>query len=93
MRTWSQAAGELSRAANVAVCASCGERLQRTLRVPMPMPCGAVRRPSCRRRSLANRPARVGAQGVSMLADVYSNGFPNAHVARWEHPPNAGHTG
>jgi hypothetical protein len=46
-----------------------------------------------RRRSLANRPARVGAQGVSMLADVYSNGFPNAHVARWEHPPNAGHTG
>ena len=28
-----------------------------------------------------------------MLADVTSNNFPNAHVARWEHPPNPGHTG
>ena len=34
-----------------------------------------------------------GWQGASMLADVTTNAFPNAHVARWEHPPNPGHTG
>ena len=28
-----------------------------------------------------------------MLADVTTNDFPNAHVARWEHPPADGHTG
>jgi hypothetical protein len=32
-------------------------------------------------------------QGGMMLADVTTNNFPNAHVARWEHPPNPGHTG
>jgi len=35
----------------------------------------------------------VPIQGASMLADVATNAFPNAHVARWEHPPLAGHTG
>jgi len=28
-----------------------------------------------------------------MLANVATNSFPNAHVARWEHPANPGHTG
>ena len=35
----------------------------------------------------------VLAQAGTMLADVTTNSFPNAHVARWEHPPNPGHTG
>lgn len=27
------------------------------------------------------------------MANVMTNSFPNAHVARWEHPPAPGHTG
>eukprot|EP00286_Rhodomonas_abbreviata_P025142 CAMPEP_0181313198 /NCGR_PEP_ID=MMETSP1101-20121128/14119_1 /TAXON_ID=46948 /ORGANISM="Rhodomonas abbreviata, Strain Caron Lab Isolate" /LENGTH=104 /DNA_ID=CAMNT_0023420133 /DNA_START=10 /DNA_END=324 /DNA_ORIENTATION=- len=31
--------------------------------------------------------------GAMMLADTTTNSFPNAHVARWTHPPPEGHTG